>query len=287
MQIKQHDHEVGMFGDSDGRAQFLNYLRGDSGWARKRREFMLDQAEYYGPIAVPAADPNLNYTLEVAPVETYERAEQVLTEVLRSLVSEWIDSGKNPDGQEEPLRRALSLGSCDAVNRYLQRHPPQFFLFEGNKIGAVFAEEKPQSTGPDDPIAAAKEEAIRLLVHFMDSDARRQLAKCFVCHEYFYPARKIRDFYQRGAYCEACRPKVSMLDTEDSREQWRKKVMKLAVEAWPKWRPSYGPQALWVAMRVNEKLSPGDKRIKGAWVTRNDEEIIARVQEMQNAAAHR
>jgi hypothetical protein len=265
-----------MFGGSGGQARFLDYLKGTSGWAKRRRKFMLAQAEHYRPSAGLAPDPNLNYTVEIASLETYERAGHVMTETLRSFVDEWLDSGRTTDGQEEPQKRTLSLSACLAVNGYLQRHPPQFFVFEGNKIGAVFAEEKPPRTGPDNPIAEAKEEATRLFVHFMDSDARRLIAKCHYCKEHFYPKR-IQDLYKRGAYCEACRAKASMVN---SRREWTKKVLELAAESWPKWKASHGPRQRWVAMQVNGKLSAKDKRITGRWITENDEKILGMVREM-------
>lgn len=268
-----------MFAGSNGRALFLDYLTGNSGWADKRRQDMLAQADHYRRYGGLGLDPNLNYTVEIAPPEVYARAEQVLTDTLRSYVDEWLDSGRTPDGQEEPQERKLIPGTSArlAADGYLARHPIRSSMSEGKGIGAVFAEEAPPRTGADDPIAQAKEEATRLLAHFMTCNARWQLAKCFVCQEYFYPERKLRDFYKRGAYCEACRPKVSMLDTKKSRQEWADKILKLAAEAWPKWKPAHGPRQHWIAMRVNEKLSPGDKRIKGTWVTRNDEKIIERV----------
>jgi hypothetical protein len=262
-------------------------LQGNSGWAKMRRQHMLAQADYYRPSAGLALDPKPNWTLDIAPAEEYERAEQVLTEALHSFMNEWIDSGKNASGQEEPPKRSLvyrrntdgallHAAAFHAVSRYLQRHPPQLSVFEGNEIGAVFAEETPQRTGPDDPTAEAREEAARLFVHFMDSDARWQIARCHFCKEYFYPKR-VQGLYQRGAFCEACRTKNSV---DHGRREWRKKVLELAAEAYPKWKAAYGPRQRWVAMQVNGKLKPGEKRISasGRWVTENDANIQAMAQ---------
>jgi hypothetical protein len=275
-------------GSSERRSEFLRYLMGTSGWAQKRRQHMLAQAEHYRAYGV--SGPVLQWTTEVASAEEYAAAEQALTNTLRSYVDEWLDSGKTPDGQggynEEPSKRALSIDAQQAVNEYLREHSPQFFVFEGNKIGAVFAEEQTRQTGPDDPMTAAKKEADRLLVHFMDSDARWRLMRCYVCRSrYFFPER-MKDVYLRGAYCEHCRPTASTLN---NRKGWTERMLGLAAAAWPKWKPSHGPRERWVAMQVNGKLKPGEKRISGSgrWVTEKRAEIKKRVQEMQDATAKR
>jgi hypothetical protein len=276
MQITQGYFEIGTFSGTVGQTLFLEYLRGRSGWGKKRREFMLAQADYYRANGVPG--PVLSWTTEVASMEHYEYADRILTKTLCSYVDEWLESGRTPDGDggyfEEPKNRRLSPSAQAAVGSYLTQNPPRFLVLEGNRIGAVVAEEKPQRTGPDNPITEAEKEADRLLVHFMESDARWNIARCSYCKKLFYPKR-IQELYKRGAECPGCRSKGSMAG---GRRDWTKKVLKHAAEAWPRWKPTYGPRPLWVARRVNSKLSPDEDRITGNWVTRHTKEIEGRAQ---------
>jgi hypothetical protein len=234
---------------------------------------MIRQAKYYRAHGVPGLE--LQYTTEVASGEAYAAAEKLLMETLLGYVDDWLASGKTSDGRggyfEEPRKRRLSLAAQEAVTRYLAdpERRPQFLVLEGNRIGAVFAEEKPQRVGADDPMAEAKKEADRLLVHFLESDARWKIARCSYCKKLFYPKR-IQELYKRGAECEACRSKASMAA---GHQEWTEKILPLAASAWPRWRPAYGPQPLWVARQVNSKLSPDEKRITGNWVTRHTKEI--------------
>lgn len=273
------------------RTQFLQYLEGNAGWAMERRKNLLAQME--------AAEErqrrdrlNRRWDVKIAPQEEYERAERILTETLRSYVDDWLDSGRAPNGQERPLTRTLHPKGTDgsltytgaywAVRRYLADNPMTASVFEGDKIGAAFAPDLVPVLGHDDPELQARMEAVRLFVHFMDSDSRWQLAKCYVCHTYFYPNRK-RELYQQGAYCINCRGKVSMRKTNSSRDEWRKRILSLAAEFWPRWREKDGPRYRWIAMQVNGKLSPGEKRITQRWITENDEKIEDKARELQNA----
>jgi hypothetical protein len=271
-----------MFSGVAGQMQLLDFLQGRSGWGKRRRQHMLNQAEYYRPSVGLVHDPNLEWTVEIAPAEDYARAERILTETLCAYVDAWLESARTPNGKrgyfEEPKKRVLSMAAQAAVNGYLAdpEGRPRFFVVEGNKIGYVFAEEKPQRIGPDDPIREAKREADRLLVHFMDSDARWQLARCSHCAELFYPKR-IQEFYKRGAEHPECRSKASEADRY---WDWTQRVLALAAEAWPRWKPAYGPRELWVARDVNRKLPPDDEPIAGNWVTRHSKDIEKKVLEV-------
>jgi hypothetical protein len=275
------------------RTRFLKYIEGRSGWAKKRRQNLLRQAEDAETRKKanrhPGNDDSRDWRAEIPPQDEYARAEHILTENLRSYVDDWLVSGRTPDGCEEPRKRSLLRKNDDGtatwtragnvVKLYLSDHPiPAGMMDDGKGIGVAFAEDLRPILGHENPVQSADHAAARLFVHFMDSEDRWQLAKCYLCRRYFYPERKLRPRYSLGAYCVDCRRTASKDKTGLSRKQWTEEVLKLAAEAWPKWKAAYGPRQRWVAMQVNGKLSAKAKRITGRWITQNDEKIKARAE---------
>jgi hypothetical protein len=275
--------EIGLFAGK--RERILSYLNGRTGWAKKQRKELATQAENKGK-REPGA--------EIPEIPSYEEAERIMTDQFGAYIDEWLRSGRNSDGSEEPGNRDLfGTQAYWAVNQYLYRHHHESVPAipghsgEAYRVEMSLAPKISPVLGHTDPEHEAREGAIRLLIHFLNSKDKWQLGECYLCHRYFFPEqRPLRPRYARGAYCGECRAAASKDKTYGNRKEWTRKVFGLAVEAWPKCKLRTHPeQCRWVAMRVNEKLLPGDKRITMKWVTTNSERIAEKAEEIQDAKA--
>jgi hypothetical protein len=121
--------------------------------------------------------------------------------------------------------------------------------------------------------------AAMLFMEFYQSECRFLLMRCRRCGVFVIPERKPRKRYEYGWYCEECRSAgtatARMLSvTKQHRQRW----LRLAAEAWLRWRARYGERSVWIAEEVNKQLGRTEPRIRRNSVTHNAG-IIARMAE--------
>lgn len=121
--------------------------------------------------------------------------------------------------------------------------------------------------------------AAMLFMEFYQSEWRFCLMCCRRCGAFVIPKRKPRKRYKYGWHCEKCRSAgtatARMLSvTKQHRQRW----LRLAAEAWLRWRTQYGERSVWIAEEVNKQLWRTEPRIRRNSVTHNAG-IIARMAE--------
>jgi hypothetical protein len=129
-------------------------------------------------------------------------------ELLRGWVDEWLDSGKDDSGVEDPRERNFgkARGTASAA-----REPRNFRLVgSGNSLSPWFDTYDKEPTGSLYPLIGqpprSTEYAREQLVFFLLSDVRFRLAKCRRehCGTYFLLKHWNRQ-YKRGTLCDSCK----------------------------------------------------------------------------------
>jgi len=250
------------------RGLFLETLNGNRKFAAERLHW-LNKAKVF----TAAAD-----------VE-YQSADQEITRHLRGLIDQWIGSGITDDGSEKPYERNLndSMDAYEIAQEFLNDEKPLHVLVNAGRgaglyhLWSIHAWHPPGQT--DDPIAAARHEAKKLFVVFLDSgDFVHCLFRCKRCGKYFERRNPHRS-YKRGSYCGNCVHKATATEsTKNARDAYRKRVLGFAAQAWLLWETTgkREDRSVWVARWVKERLRTDEPKIKRNWVTMNREEIAVR-----------
>jgi hypothetical protein len=124
---------------------------------------------------------------------------------LRTLVDEWLETARDPDGSEWPSRRDLgkALRGWEVASEFLADSPPSMYpASEGGGFGLTIAEPHWGRPRAGDFFAAQEVTAGRLFVGVLASDWQPRLCKCRYspCGRYFVGA-KIRKGYRHGTFC--------------------------------------------------------------------------------------
>lgn len=140
-----------------------------------------------------------------APTENETALEEFLVrQELRELVDEWIETGKNSDGTEDPNKRDLfrTAKGLQVVERCARETPLRLRILHKARELAIFFGTKPQTKSEDslsvrlssNLFNRAVSEASRLFVCLMLSDWKHTLCKCRYepCIRRYYELKKPR-----------------------------------------------------------------------------------------------
>lgn len=232
-----------------------------------------------------AASPPLRFSLRPKDDRLHRQTQDVFVSHLRYLVDEWIKTGKDASGcGERPNERELTRTLKRTLNEWAAGNKPDIHFEDSGEGVILLPVRKVNFTGEGiliTPVEAAKQEAVRRFVVFLDSSYRYQLCKCRSCSKYYYTQRKPRAYLEYGTYCAGDRHQASAArSNEQKRNPAQERRLKAAVEWWGKW-PKYmkadpGKQADWIARNVNRSTRGERLPIARNWVTRHRSEIEQR-----------
>jgi hypothetical protein len=150
---------------------------------------------------IPSKDPGDISRMDYTPTPTTQ-------ELLRGWVDEWLDSGRDDSGVEDPRERNFGKARSTAS----AAHEPKNFRLvgRGNSLSPWFDTYDQEPTGSLYPRIGqpprSTEYAREQLVFFLLSDVRFRLAKCRKehCGTYFLLKHWNRQ-YKRGTLCDSCK----------------------------------------------------------------------------------
>src|SRR5271154_6407389 len=151
---------------------------------------------------------------------------------LRSLVDEWIDSGKK-GSEEQPSKRTIPL---DALNGFIARNPARFELSPRGRLRLCTW---PLLYEQTDLLVRARDGATHYFLVLLDSPEPTRLSRCDECGTYFMRTRapKKETPIYHGTFCADCKNKGGARRTVESRKQRTKKRIDWAADAWVQWKP--------------------------------------------------
>lgn len=229
--------------------------------------------------------------------EQVRRGDRAFIKALRALVNQWIDSGKDPNGVEEPLTRDVNKippgytqPLFEVLLAWLNRNTPKPALMRSGKVAIVM--QSPIVWELDEngrvkylePERYAEECAVFHLKELLDLSGAHRVAHCNnpECGRYYLRGRLFKKPIKRGTYCGRCEGAGSVERTRASREARRRKLVNLAGDFWDSWKPTHrhGRKPDWVAKQMNKRSGSA---ITGRWVSRNLRAIETEVERRQHA----
>lgn len=127
-------------------------------------------------------------------------------EILRGWVDEWLDSGRDKDGQEDPRERSFDKArdSAQAAHEYSKLGKLHLIPYKDRLVLS------PDEYDPKRRIVRSligippENYAKEKLTLFLLSELRNKLAKCHKCGQYFV-LRHWNRLYKRGTLCDSCK----------------------------------------------------------------------------------
>jgi hypothetical protein len=242
-------------------------------------------------------EPIKEFSCGLRPLHGNERSAAIaeFKNVLRSLVDQWIDSGRVNQAVtgDNPSERSIVWHSTlyptaifETLVKFWERNFPRVIV-DLNGSWTLAVEPKPKSLQTQDALHAAREYAIFEFARLLDSPSPERLFRCDSCGVYFVRARAPRKDtpIYHGTFCAKCKHRGGVKRVEDSRKQHTAEKISWAADAWAKWTPSHrhGKRSEWVAKQVKAKLPASQNPIKANWVTRHQTEIEMEVERRNNA----
>jgi hypothetical protein len=251
------------------------------------------------PVSIGALMAHPSMPLDLYPGSELPRSAVIATR-LRSLVDEWLDSGRKPDGEERPDQRRLA-GTREAlatVKASAATTPCRLIFIErtGELVVGVDTALASPDSNPYSRLDVFKEalaEADRMFTEIMAGEWKYQFCKCRQCGQYFL-LPKPRRSYRHGTFCsrEHQRHASAAALTKERRERIKVELLKYAAQWLRRRRDSgrgrqgdYGLKEA-LAAALSERISrdpnlrAGKECIKVNWVTRHMTEIEKRCREL-------
>jgi hypothetical protein len=249
------------------------------------------------------------------PVPTDPEVIRAVQQALRFNLTQWIESGFQPDGSEVPLRRNLKPNRgqrppvVDSMARLLSGRSPVIDTRNGDAVYVLdefdqgfpaFKIGKPKARPitaicgdgsfvfdfkPYAPFAPEDYAALAFM-RFCQSDWKTLLMQCRQCRS-FAVLNKPRKSYEHGWYCsKKCRNVNAKKTTEKNRKNHHDRWFGLAVDACARWdamtRKPKQDTASWIYDEIKEHLPLVD-RIHRQSIKRNLSEIEKQVRERNRA----
>jgi hypothetical protein len=234
--------------------------------------------------------------IRIAPANVRYGAVKEFTNTLRTLVDQWVLSGKVQG--EQPWERNVKWSSgaypktiFDTLKEFRERNPPRVITMDNGRsdVGLVINSLLEWSSpAPDirDIFLRAHDHAVSWLVSLLDSPTRERFFRCDQCENYFVLARSPKKDLpiKRGTFCKNCKNKGGAKRAKLCRDLKTEKRIHMAADAWVKWEPARRNRIRteWVASQVSAKLPHGEP-IRRNWVTRHQKEIEAEVERRTHA----
>ena len=233
------------------------------------------------------------------PRETSREYKQIITTALvsshlRILVDEWLDTGRNDEG-ESPGRRSIQMAfkANSAVDKFVRKYPPRFLL--GDYSGFTYRREGNLEAG--NVFEAQNVEATRLFVNLIISDWKTRLCKCrySYCGKYFL-LEKSRSVYRHGTFCSrehrrdasaraltTERRSVAKASLIKSAAQWLAEPGRRSLQHWQSDRALKDRLAKHLSKQMKKKPTLRTRRadVKAHWVTRHCDEIARELTKLQ------
>jgi hypothetical protein len=229
----------------------------------------------FGPMRRVPALPPLGFSIVPASAERAAEANKHFAETLRSLIDQWLESGRSGT-VEAPKERKLVLGEDrDGLWSVLSSWIVQDrFRFSFNNSGEIEMD-LPSREDTGDEIADAKNDAIRRCAKLLQSPLRYRIAKCSKpqCGRYFYFKRTPKGVLKCGTLCPDHRSHGGTIRKDRQRKVRKERLLTLAADAWRKCRFNQVDNYRSIANRVNKHLKHNEQRITKRFVTENDETI--------------
>ncbi len=216
-----------------------------------------------------------------------ELACKTVRDLLSAYVDEWLRTGIQEDGGEEPAnRRVQETKTAYAVARaYCDKNPATvmphnggldvFFGFFGWELDDSPLGENNRESLIDD----ARNEAALIFTLLIDAPWRDRVYKCARCGKYGVLRRKPRQYYKRGIHCEKCATAASAVASRrGSLSDLQERRAKVATAAWRAWKPENGDRKRWVLAKVNDARENSDDFIKINWVTRWTKQYLTEIE---------
>jgi hypothetical protein len=219
-------------------------------------------------------------------------------EILRTLADEWIDSGINPDGTEQPHSRHLNEERCiefreikgewtavaepksrirRAVNDYQEKYQIRLQLNPRGGREYVF-------TSSSDSDVMPEAQAILLFIRIYSSPWLKSLMRCAQCRTYDL-VNSPRPGYINGWHCKKCRNSAPALRrTRKTRDDLKRLRLRYCAEEWLRKQARCSREKRAIATGANTRLRP-DQWIKQNFVTRHLPEIMAQAAELRHHSA--
>jgi hypothetical protein len=210
---------------------------------------------------------------------------------LQALVSQWIDSGRDSEGREVPLKRNLSgrfPNSEDSLYETLVTWVTQNVRPSLQRTGKLVAFDPIPFFPRRDPESFGREFAIYWFVMLLDCPGAQRLSRCgnLACGGY-YARRRVRSVeIKRGAFCPMCSGAGSMVRTRFSRAVRKQQLIKLGADVWrTNWKPTPRHPKLseWVVAQMKRKKASIPVTITGKWISQNRKAIEMEVERRKNA----
>jgi hypothetical protein len=246
------------------------------------------------PVFTPRVDAAGGWGLPVTISREESRlmAAALVSAYLRTHVDDWLETGRNRDGSESPLRRDLlkSFVTHEAFRRHKRNLPRSLPLFPDPRGFRIMIAERLSEPSAQSFFEAQSVDAQRLFVGIMASDWSERLCKCRypLCGKYFL-CSKVRRSYRHGTFCSPEHRSRASADalTKRRRSDVRRELEEYAARQLAKWRSTSAWQddnavklrlAVSLSTRMNEKawLRAGRHDVRVNWVTRHSTAIEQR-----------
>jgi hypothetical protein len=254
----------------------LHSLNGKRDFGAEKRRNAL------GPAKLVRFEDGTQRGVVAASGEDYTSASEVFLSELRKLVDEWLDSGRDGQGIEEPQKRSLenAPNAYEAMNGWLLNKKFSGLATTSGDITFLLGTEV-RNDGEDTPIADAYDQACLIFVRLMESPVKYKLFKCSDISCGYYVLEKPRKRYKRETYCAEHRYRVSARrGTQESRNREKGAVFGTALDAMRAWRKlserekakKHKTEKEYIGDEINLRHSKG-----GNWVTRNMSLLIREI----------
>lgn len=169
-------------------------------------------------------------------------ASVMVTTLLRSYVAAWIDTGREPTGSENPLRRSLKAApeAFAASAAFQARYPINVEIFDLGEsqqsmkydVGCRSLLEGKRELSSN-PTEAARAWAQSFFVALLLSPWRYRICQCRRCQTFFMlPRAPLGRGYVHGISCESCSAAAhAVASTKKRRQNTREVFTELAAEA--------------------------------------------------------
>ena len=216
--------------------------------------------------------------------DSHEAVRAPFLVVFRSLVNQWIDSGKDAEGVESPFKRNLrdvppgySRSLILVLADWFQQVKPLSWLEPDGTIGVGVGYPIAQKVDAQgcmyiDHAEYARELAVTEFQMLLELPCAPKLTRCAnpACQSYYIRKRVRVNEIKRGTYCASCIGVGSLSRTKATREKRKQRLVEDAARFWVSWAQEKRrtTRSEWIAEQMNKASRP-EVLVTSVWVSRN------------------